>query len=508
MDNLFYLKTKLIKINVWTELKVILNEENAWKYWIKTIDKVWLYFKNEKWEYKSIIVDADLTTDEKIVKEWEIWILQDIYEKYNILEKEYIWIYIVKKNILSIEAIRKKILWWILNEKEIYSLFNAINLWKISDILLTYYISSNFLVPTNKYELFLRTKISAELWKKLEINWNSGIKYCIWWIPWNETTMIIAPILSWLWILYPKTFSKAITSPAATWECVDVLMNINYDVKDLKNLLSKNWVFLARSKNLNFAPVNDKIIKLSYPISLEWYSQMVSSIVAKMYAWGIKNCIVDIPIWKTAKIKSKKIWKHVKKYFLYLGKKLNINIKVIFTNWDQPIGNWIWAKLQVRDVLRILQLKQNRPLDLEKKALFLSAKLYQLVNKNIWYKKALEIVKKELYSWNAFEQFKIIVKNQWQKIKKIESEQVFTEIESDIILSKKQWKIHEFNLKNISYLSRILWCPNDYDSWIYFYKKKWDLIEKWEKIFKIYSSSKERIKLALDYLKENIIIKY
>jgi thymidine phosphorylase len=41
--------------------------------------------------------------------------------------------------------------------------------------------------------------------------------------------MIAIPILASLGVKMPKNFSKAITSPAATGECVNVLMDINFD---------------------------------------------------------------------------------------------------------------------------------------------------------------------------------------------------------------------------------------------------------------------------------------
>jgi putative thymidine phosphorylase len=41
-------------------------------------------------------------------------------------------------------------------------------------------------------------------------------KYCIGGVSGNETTMILVPLLASLGIVMPKTFSKSITSPAAT----------------------------------------------------------------------------------------------------------------------------------------------------------------------------------------------------------------------------------------------------------------------------------------------------
>jgi thymidine phosphorylase len=58
-------------------------------------------------------------------------------------------------------------------------------------------------------------------------------------VPGNETTMIVIPILASLGITAPKSFSKAITSPAATGECVNVLMDIEFDKQEVIRITDK-----------------------------------------------------------------------------------------------------------------------------------------------------------------------------------------------------------------------------------------------------------------------------
>ena len=49
--------------------------------------------------------------------------------------------------------------------------------------------------------------------------------------------MVLIPLIASLGIKIPKNFSKSITSPAATGECVNVLMDINFDQKGIENLV-------------------------------------------------------------------------------------------------------------------------------------------------------------------------------------------------------------------------------------------------------------------------------
>ncbi|MDR0282065.1 MAG: hypothetical protein LBI53_01735 [Candidatus Peribacteria bacterium] len=65
-------------------------------------------------------------------------------------------------------------------------------------------------------------------------------KHCIGGVPGNETTMILIPIIASLGIKIPKNFSKAITSPAATGECVNVLMDINFNKEGIEKLVKEN----------------------------------------------------------------------------------------------------------------------------------------------------------------------------------------------------------------------------------------------------------------------------
>jgi thymidine phosphorylase len=58
--------------------------------------------------------------------------------------------------------------------------------------------------------------------------------------------MIIIPLLASLGIKIPKSFSKAITTPAATGECVSVLMDISFSKDDIYKLIKKNNSALVR----------------------------------------------------------------------------------------------------------------------------------------------------------------------------------------------------------------------------------------------------------------------
>lgn len=147
---------------------------------------------------------------------------------------------------------------------------------------------------------------------------------------------------------------------------------------EIIRLVDKHGCCLARNGNLNLAPANDRIIKVSAPLGMEPYARMISSIMAKNYAMGINHCLIDIPMGPTAKVSSQEDAERIASHFKHIGESLGIKTEVAIAQANQPVGNGIGAVLQVREVLRVLQQHPNRPLDLEKKALELASQILVL----------------------------------------------------------------------------------------------------------------------------------
>jgi thymidine phosphorylase len=65
---------------------------------------------------------------------------------------------------------------------------------------------------------------------------------------------------------------------------VEVLMDTEFSVDEMQKLVKKTGSCLALGKHLKFAPANDKIIRVSYPLETEAYGKVAVSIMAKIYA--------------------------------------------------------------------------------------------------------------------------------------------------------------------------------------------------------------------------------
>ena len=479
---------------------VMLNAEQAADYWIKDDDKISLIRKGEEF-----VVDVALS--DKYVQANEIWVTNDFLAEYPIMEWDTVLVSFVQNNPLSMQAIRKKLLWKKINEKEIDAIIEDINENKIHDLTLAYYVSTSFFYKTDIHELAYTTKAAAYTWDMYRFPWIVAGKYCIWWVPWNETTMVVIPILSSLWITVPKTFSKAITSPAATGECVNVLMDIEFDKQEVIRITDKIWACLVRNEKLNLAPVNDRIIKVSSILWMEPYARMISSIMAKNYAMGINHCLIDIPLWPTAKVATMKDAKRVAKHFKEIWEYLWIKMDIQITDGSQPIGRWIWACLQAREALRILQQYKTRSEDLENKSIFLSSRILVLCWRCKNMKEAEKLVRQQIVNWEAWKKMQEIIKYQnWNP--SIKSEDIHLGKFSFDVIAQKNCVISKIDMKYLNTMVRWLWAPKEYQAWIYLYKKLWDKVKAGDIIYTMYSPSASKLNLVKEMQKQKDFYTY
>ena len=233
-------------------------------------------------------------------------------------------------------------------------------------------------------------------------------------------------------------------------------------------------------------------------LNLDPEPQLLASILAKKVAVGSKYVLIDIPYGKGAKV-SKPAALALKKKFLTLGESLDLKIRVVLTDGSQPIGNGIGPILEVKDVLRVLK-RENSPLDLEKKSVFLAGNILELTG-NAPKGKGIQKARKILDSGQAFNKFKEIIKAQEGSIDNLPEAKYNTNLKIS-----RSGRIVEIKNKETNRLARILGCPNEKTAGVYLYKHLREKVKKGENILTLYSESRDRLKEAISYAKSNNLI--
>ena len=227
-------------------------------------------------------------------------------------------------------------------------------------------------------EVLYLTRAMVETGKHLD--WSEPLvvdKHCIGGIPGNRTSMLIVPIVAAHGMLIPKTSSRAITSPAGTADTMAVLAHVELSPNQLHKIVRRERACLAWGGKARLAPVDDILISVERPLSLDSPGQMVASILAKKIAAGSTHLLIDIPVGPTAKIRSRSDALRLRKLFEYTGDHMGLQLEVIITDGGQPIGRGIGPVLEARDVMQILKNQPDAPADLREKALRMAGRILE-----------------------------------------------------------------------------------------------------------------------------------
>ena len=227
--------------------------------------------------------------------------------------------------------------------------------------------------------------------------------------------------------------------------------------------------------------------------------------MAKKVAMGVTHLVIDMPVGPTTKIPNMKIAKELEVKFKFIAKKFGIKIKVIMIKTEDPVGRGVGPALEARDVLRVLQQKDNYPADLANKSIHLAGELLELSGKAKKGKGA-QMAWKVLEDGQAWEKMKEIIKAQGGN-SEIRPEDITIGACKKYFNAPKSGLISFTDNKMINTVARILGAPADQLGGVYLNKEYGDRVKKGERLFTLYARNKERIKLASKALEKKSIFK-
>lgn len=479
------LKVKNIKLSSGGPQIAILNEKDSIKLDVEALERI---------KINKIIAVVNIAKGNKEIKEGEIGLFNETTSAINIKNNQKVKVSTTTKP-NSIDFIRKKLQGISLTKEEIYEIINDIVDNKLNEIELTYFVSACY---TKKLSIDETKNLTEAIINRgKQIDWGKKLvvdKHSLGGIPGNRTTPIVVSIVAAMGLTIPKTSSRSITSAAGTADTIEVLAKVTFDITKIKEIVNKTNACMVWGGALELASADDKLIKIERPLSLDPQEILLSSIMAKKAAVGSKYVLIDIPIGKNAKTKTKEEALILINKFIQLGKSLGIKVKGVITDGSQPIGNGIGPALEILDVLAVLKRDKKRPLDLEKKSVYLAGKLLEMVG----IKNGKEKSQKILDSGKAFQKFCEIIKAQEGSINHIQLSNF-----QKIIKSEKQGTIQEIDNKALSKLARISGAPRNKGSGVYIFVHKGDKIKPGDNLFTIYSENESKLKYSLDFVKEN-----
>ncbi len=278
----------------------------------------------------------------------------------------------------SIESIRRKINGGILSAKEYRAIIADMAAYRYSPTELAAFLVSNasFMSPQ---EVLSMTEALVEHRKPVDWGINLVVdEHCIGGLPANRTSMIVVPIAIAYGLCMPDTMTRSVTSCSGAADAMEVLANVELTEEQTAQTVNDvGGCMVLDGGRLAMSATEDMLLGLEKSLGISTPQQIVASILAGKIAMGITHLLIDIPVGKTAKIRTMSEAQSLRKLFEYVGDMLSMKIDVIVTDGSEPVGNGIGPVLEARDVMKVLRCREDAPQDLREKALFVAGRILE-----------------------------------------------------------------------------------------------------------------------------------
>jgi len=326
---------------------------------------------------RSVLAVLNVVDDEAITTPDELGLSLQAFERLGLTPGAPVTIGHAKPP-ASLDAVHRKIAGERLEQADYDAIARDIAGYRYSKIEMAALLVACTETGMERDEVLALTKAMARSGETLD--WQEPLvadKHCIGGIPGNRTSMLVVPIVAAHGMFIPKTSSRAITSPAGTADTMEVLAEVELSPERLREIVRKHRGCLAWGGTARLAPVDDILISVERPLSLDAPGQLVASILAKKIAAGATHLLIDIPMGPTAKVRTHAAALRLRKLFEYVGDRVGLVVEVMISDGQQPIGRGIGPVLEVRDVLQVLENDPDCPRDLREKALRLAGRVLE-----------------------------------------------------------------------------------------------------------------------------------
>ncbi len=316
------------------------------------------------------------------------------------------------------------------------------------------------------------------------LDWHESLvadKHCIGGIPGNRTSMLVVPIVAAHGMFIPKTSSRAITSPAGTADTMEVLAHVELPPGQLAKIVRTHRGCLAWGGTARLAPVDDILISVERPLSLDSPGQLVASILAKKLAAGATHLLIDIPMGPTAKVRSQAEALRLRKLFEFVGDRVGLQLEVMVTDGHQPIGRGIGPVLESRDVMQVLENDPDQPRDLREKALQLASRILEF-DPDVRGGQGYTLARDILESGRALDKMRAIIAAQGRRETSPEVGRL-----RNTVCADRDGSVVAIDNQQMAHIARLAGAPLDKGAGVDLYKKVGDEAQKGEPLYAIHA---------------------
>ena len=325
----------------------------------------------------------------------------------------------------------------------------------------------------------------------------------------DKTSLILAPIMAAAGLRIPMIAGRSLEYTGGTIDKLESIPGIN--ISPPLNQF-KSWVnnigcaIISQSKEI--CPADNKIYALrNQTATVPSIPIIASSIMSKKIAEGISGLVMDIKIGNGAFMKTKNQAFELSKLIRKIADSYEINIDIIFSNMNQPLGRYAGLGCEIKEAIDCL--KGNGPQDLMTNTFELCSCLLLQSGKAENKEKSRSIFDSIIETGKGYELFQKMVSSQNGQLDQLEKN-ILPEFEK-IVRSNKSGTINHMNTEKIGWALIELGCGYkkgkdyiDYTAGIEFFVKPGDEIKEGEPIYRLFNSDMNRLNTSLARLTNTI----
>jgi pyrimidine-nucleoside phosphorylase len=330
----------------------------------------------------------------------------------------------------------------------------------------------------------------------------------------DKISIPLAPLLATLGFHVPMISGRGLGHTGGTLDKLESIpgFSVNLDIKKFKKMVRKNGLSLI-GQTPEIAPLDKKLYALrDVTGTVESIPLIASSIMSKKMAEGIKGLILDVKVGKGAFMKNMEMAHELAVTMKSIGENLNVNVDVLFTDMNEPLGHCIGNTLEIIESVKVLKgeyIPQVTELVVEMAAtMMVSFKMADSLEDG---RKKAEI---KLNDGSALEKFKEIVELQEGDLEAIEDT-------SRMPLSEKTLQVKSDKSGFVNDMDALLFGKalvnlgggrvskeDSIDPGVGFFlhKKKGDKISQGETIYDIYYNDDQKLQNCRKYLEKAVTV--
>ncbi|MEX2524849.1 MAG: thymidine phosphorylase family protein [Gammaproteobacteria bacterium] len=394
----------------------------------------------------------------------------------------------------SLSYVRAKIYGHALSEDQLNHIMRDIVDGRYDDVHLSAFITACAGNRLNFDEVVFLTRSMINTGSRLD--WEQPIrvdKHCVGGLPGNRTTLILVPIVAACGLTIPKTSSRSITSPAGTADTMETLAPVNLSLEQMRRVVQREGGCIAWGGAMHLSPADDILIAVERELDIDSEGQLIASVLSKKAAAGATHVLIDIPVGATAKVRSMNSARGLADTLIAVGNEISLNVRSRITDGSQPVGRGIGPALEARDVLAVLQRRDDAPQDLRERSLELAGDVLELAGK-AGENKGYHLARSILDDGRAWSKFQAICEAQGG----MREPGVATHRHE--VTAEQDGCVTAIDNRRLALAAKLAGAPVDATAGIDLLVKQGQRVAKGETLFTVHAESPGELDYVLDYL--------